>query len=142
MKYGRVTSAIALTAFCVAARAENWVEIDRSTHTVVYVDKDSGVRANGHVKYWEKYLLDAPHPIGIYDAQPPTGPNLKGTTMFIEMRYYVDVDCQANTFNSSLQTFYDADGHVVSTMTAAVGPNTMGPNSIALAGAKIMCPQQ
>ena len=121
------------------ARAESWIEIDRSPHTTVYVDKDSGESSNGHVKYWEKHVLDAPHPIGVYNSQAPTGPNLKGVTKFVEMRYYIDVDCKARTATSTLQKFYDADGKVVSTVTAVVGPKPMGPNSIALAGAKVMC---
>ncbi len=122
-----------------SARAESWIEINRSPHSTVYVDKGSEESSNGHVRYWQKHVFDAPHPIGVYDSQAPTGPNLKGVTKFVEMRYYFDVDCKTLTITSTLQKFYDADGNVVSTMTAVVGPNLMGANSIVLVGAKLMC---
>ena len=124
-----------------SARAENWIEIDRSAHATAYVDKDSAVTANGHVTYVEKHLFDAPHPIGVYKDQVPSGPNYQGAVQFVEMRYTIDADCKARTATPTLQTFYDANGKLVSTMRAVIGPKPMGPNSIALAGAKVMCPQ-
>jgi hypothetical protein len=135
-----VMACVAVLAVAGSAQAENWVQIDKTEHTTVYVDKDSGERAGGHVKFWLKYNMDAEHPIGIYGGKPIAGENIVGTTKFVELRSQIDADCAARTFTNPAVRFYDAKGTMVSNAIASLESKPMPPNSIVATGTGMFCP--
>lgn len=130
----------ALLMLPVSAFAENWVQVSKSEHTTVYVDKDAGERVGAHVKFWLKYSMDAEHPIGIYGGKPIAAENIQGTTKFVEMRSQIDADCAARTFTNPAVRFYDAKGTMVSDAIASLESKPMPPNSIVTGAADLVCP--
>ncbi len=135
----------ALTALLMltlpAQAAANWVQVGRTPASVAMsVDRASVQAANGHVTYWDRFLYPEPHPIGVYDNTPISGDNLKGTTFFVEMRGFHDVDCVGKTILTTREEFYDASGAMVSRAASVIGPKPMPPGSVGADEAAIVCP--
>jgi len=124
------------------ALAEDWVGVGRSGTATITYDRDSKTVANGRVTYWDRIISPSPHPIGIYEDAPMTGSNVKGTTQFVEMRTFHDVDCKARTDTRTLIRFYDDKGVVVSRVSQTIGPAPIPSNTAGEIEAKALCPTQ
>lgn len=136
MKAFAVLVALGLTG---PAFGESWVELDKAAHHSTSFDKDAVENSNGHVRFWLRQQLDAPHPIGIYGGKPMKGENILGTTQFVEMRSLIDIDCATHTAANPYVKFYDATGQVVSEAQGLGGSKPIGAVAVIATVAKSTC---